>query len=122
MVAIQSVSNSLGTVHDLARLIPAARRVGATVLIDGAQSVAHQATDLQELDCDFFAFSGHKLYGPTGIGILWGRRELLEAMPPFMGGGDMIESVSFDKTTYAGLPNKVPKRALGYAGKGWLPR
>lgn len=116
MVAIQSVSNSLGTVHDLARLIPAARRVGAKVLIDGAQSVAHQATDLQELDCDFFAFSGHKLYGPTGIGILWGRRELLEAMPPFMGGGDMIESVSFDKTTYAGLPNKFEAGTPDIAG------
>jgi len=116
LVALQSVSNSLGTIHDLPQLIRAARRVGAKILVDGAQSVAHMPTDLPKLDCDFFAFSGHKLYGPTGIGVLWGRRELLEAMPPFLGGGDMIESVSFEKTVYAGLPNKFEAGTPHIAG------
>lgn len=106
LVAIQSVSNALGTIHDLEAMIRAARKVGAKVLVDGAQSVGHWPTRITELDCDFFAFSGHKLYGPTGIGVLWGRRELLEAMPPYMSGGDMIESVAFDKTVYAEIPNK----------------
>jgi cysteine desulfurase/selenocysteine lyase len=116
MVAIQSVSNSLGTIHDITQLIRAARGVGAKILLDGAQSIAHLPTDLISLDCDFYAFSGHKLYGPTGIGILWGRRKLLESMPPFMGGGDMIESVSFENTTYAGVPNRFEAGTPHIAG------
>jgi cysteine desulfurase/selenocysteine lyase len=86
------------------------------VLVDGAQWVAHFRTDVREIGCDFYAFSGHKLFGPTGIGVLWGRRELLEAMPPFMGGGDMIESVTFEKTTYAQLPNKFEAGTPDIAG------
>jgi cysteine desulfurase/selenocysteine lyase len=106
LVAVQQTSNALGVVHDVASMVQLARSVGALVLVDGAQSVAHQPTDLAKLNCDFFAFSGHKLYGPTGIGVLWGRRELLESLPPYMGGGDMIETVAFSGSTYAGLPNR----------------
>jgi cysteine desulfurase/selenocysteine lyase len=93
-----------------------AHEVGAKVLIDGAQWVAHHPTDVQKIGCDFYCFSGHKLYGPTGIGALWGRRELLETMPPFHGGGDMIESVTFAHTTYAGLPNKFEAGTPDIAG------
>lgn len=106
LVAVNHVSNALGTINDVSRIVKLAHQAGAKVLIDGAQWVAHHPTDVQSLDCDFYCFSGHKLYGPTGIGALWARRELLEQMPPFLGGGDMIESVTFEKTTYAGLPNK----------------
>ena len=106
MVAVTHLSNSLGTVNDATLITQLAHRVGAAVLIDGAQWVGHHATDVQAIGCDFYVFSGHKLFGPTGIGVLWGRQKLLEAMPPYQGGGDMIESVSFEKTTYAGLPNK----------------
>jgi cysteine desulfurase/selenocysteine lyase len=106
IVSVNHVSNALGTINDVEKIIRLAHGVGAKVLIDGAQHVAHHPTDVQKLDCDFYCFSGHKLYGPTGIGVLWGKRELLEKMPPFQGGGDMIESVTFEKTTYAGLPNK----------------
>jgi cysteine desulfurase/selenocysteine lyase len=106
IVSVVHVSNSLGTINDVKRIAELAHRVGATVLIDGAQWVAHHPTDVQDIGCDFYAFSGHKLFGPTGIGVLWGRRSLLEQMPPYQGGGDMIESVTFAKTTYAGLPNK----------------
>src|SRR5205814_2251648 len=89
---------------------------GAKVLIDSAQWVAHFPTDVQEIGCDFYAFSGHKLYGPTGIGVLYGKQELLEAMPPYQGGGDMIESVTFAKTTYAALPNKFEAGTPDIAG------
>ena len=106
MVAVTHLSNSLGTINDATLITQLAHSVGATVLIDGAQWVGHHATDAQAIGCDFYVFSGHKLFGPTGIGVLWGRQKLLEAMPPYQGGGDMIESVSFEKTTYAGLPNK----------------
>ena len=106
LVAVTHLSNSLGTLPPVERIIRRAREVGARVLIDGAQWVAHAATDVQELDCDFYVFSGHKLFGPTGIGVLYGRREVLDVMPPFLGGGDMIASVSFAKTTYAELPAK----------------
>jgi cysteine desulfurase/selenocysteine lyase len=116
LVAVQHVSNSLGTIHDIQSMIRLARSVGAKILVDGAQSVAHLPTDLPNLDCDFFAFSGHKLYGPTGIGILWGRREIMENLPPFLGGGDMIESVSFSGTTYAGLPNRFEAGTPNIAG------
>jgi cysteine desulfurase/selenocysteine lyase len=116
IVSVVHVSNSLGTVNDVKRITAAAHRVGAKVLIDGAQWVAHHPTDVREIGCDFYAFSGHKLFGPTGIGVLWGRAELLESMPPYHGGGDMIESVSFQKTTYAPLPNKFEAGTPDIAG------
>ena len=106
LVAMQHVSNALGTIHDVRRVISAAKEVGAVTLIDGAQHVGHRPTDVQDIDCDFYCFSGHKLFGPTGVGVLWGRRAILEAMPPFMGGGDMIESVTWERTTYAPIPAK----------------
>src|SRR5437762_4894726 len=97
---------SLGTVNPVRDIIRLAKRRGIPVLLDGAQAVPHLAVDVQELDCDFYAFSGHKVYGPTGIGILYGKAALLEAMPPWQGGGDMIASVTFEKTTYNDLPYK----------------
>jgi cysteine desulfurase/selenocysteine lyase len=105
-VAVNHVSNSLGTINPVEEIIEQAHRVGAKVLIDGAQWVAHFPTDVRKLDADFYAFSGHKLFGPTGIGVLYGKRAILEAMPPYMGGGDMIRSVTFERTEYAELPNK----------------
>lgn len=116
LVAIQQVSNALGTIHPIERIVARARAVGARVLLDGAQWVAHHPTDVQALDCDFYAFSGHKLFGPTGIGVLWGRRELLEAMAPYQGGGDMIETVAFEGSTWAPLPNKLEAGTPDIAG------
>jgi len=116
IVSVVHVSNSLGTVNDVKRIAQLAHRVGAKVLVDGAQWVAHHRTDVRDLGCDFYVFSGHKLFGPTGIGVLWGRRELLESMPPYHGGGDMIESVTFEKTTYAQLPNKFEAGTPDIAG------
>jgi cysteine desulfurase/selenocysteine lyase len=106
LVAVAHVSNALGTVLPVKRIIDAAHAQGAVVLIDGAQAVPHTAIDVRALGCDFYTFSSHKIYGPTGIGVLYGREELLEAMPPWQGGGDMILSVSFEKTTYNELPYK----------------
>jgi cysteine desulfurase/selenocysteine lyase len=106
LVAFAQVSNTLGTINPYVEMTAAARAVGATVLIDGAQGAPHLGVDVQATGCDFYAFSGHKMTGPTGAGVLYGRRELLEAMPPFMGGGDMIRSVSTSGTTYAELPEK----------------
>ncbi len=106
IVAINHVSNALGTINPVREIIAEAHAAGALVLIDGAQWVAHGPVDVQALDADFYAFSGHKLYGPTGIGVLYGKRRLLETMPPYQGGGDMIERVTFARTTYAPLPNK----------------
>ncbi|MCM2281969.1 MAG: cysteine desulfurase [Bdellovibrionaceae bacterium] len=106
MVAISWCSNALGTVTDISRYIRAAHDVGAKVFIDAAQAVQHLKTDVQALDCDFLAFSGHKIYGPYGIGVLYGKADLLEAMPPYQGGGSMIADVTFDKTTYALAPQK----------------
>jgi cysteine desulfurase/selenocysteine lyase len=106
LVAVAHVSNALGTVLPVKRIIDAAHAQGAVVLVDGAQAVQHSAVDVRALGCDFYAFSSHKIYGPTGIGVLYGRQELLEAMPPWQGGGDMILSVSFEKTTYNDLPYK----------------
>ncbi|MGH8270515.1 MAG: aminotransferase class V-fold PLP-dependent enzyme, partial [Steroidobacteraceae bacterium] len=100
VVAIAHVSNALGTILPVKRMIDAAHAHGAVVLVDGAQAIPHSSVDVRALGCDFYAFSGHKLYGPTGIGVLYGREELLAAMPPWQGGGDMILTVSFDKTTY----------------------
>jgi cysteine desulfurase/selenocysteine lyase len=106
LVAIAHVSNALGTILPVKRMIDAAHAEGAVVLVDGAQAIPHSAVDVRALGCDFYAFSGHKLYGPTGIGVLYGREELLAAMPPWQGGGDMILTVSFEKTTYNELPWK----------------
>jgi cysteine desulfurase / selenocysteine lyase len=106
LVAMSHVSNALGTVNPVRKIVEAARRVNARVLLDGAQAVPHMPVDVRAIDCDFYAFSGHKIYGPTGIGILYGKTELLEAMPPYQGGGDMISSVTFEKTLYNRLPYK----------------
>ena len=106
LLSITHVSNTLGTINPVEDLIKKAHAVGAKVLIDGAQSIQHFPIDVQALDCDFFAFGGHKVYGPTGVGILYGKKELLESLPPYQGGGDMIAKVSFKKTTYNELPHK----------------
>jgi cysteine desulfurase/selenocysteine lyase len=106
LLACAHVSNALGTVLPIRRLIAAAKARGITTLIDGAQAIAHMGVDVRELDCDFYAFSGHKMFGPTGIGVLYGRERLLERMPPWQGGGEMILAVTFAKTTFNGLPNK----------------
>jgi cysteine desulfurase/selenocysteine lyase len=106
LFACAHVSNALGTVLPVRRLVAAAKARGITTLIDGAQAVPHMSVDVQDLGCDFYAFSGHKLFGPTGIGILYGRESLLERMPPWQGGGDMILTVTFEKTTYNALPYK----------------
>ena len=104
LVAINHLSNALGTINPVKQIIDKAHAAGAVVLVDGAQAVPHTAVDVQALGCDFYVYSGHKLFGPTGIGVLYGREDLLEAMPPYQGGGDMIEQVTFGKTTYAPLP------------------
>jgi cysteine desulfurase/selenocysteine lyase len=106
IVALAHVSNALGTVNPVAELIAKAHGAGAVVLIDGAQAVPHLRVDVQALDCDFYAFSGHKMFGPTGTGVLYGKRALLDAMPPYQGGGDMILTVSFERSTYNALPYK----------------
>jgi cysteine desulfurase / selenocysteine lyase len=106
LVAIGHASNALGTINPIKRIVAAAHANGSLVLVDGAQGAPHLPIDVQDLGCDFYAFSGHKVYGPTGIGVLWGRESLLEAMPPWQGGGDMILSVSYEKTTYNALPYK----------------
>jgi cysteine desulfurase/selenocysteine lyase len=116
MVAVSQLSNSLGTIHDVDRIINLAHAAGAKVLVDGAQWIAHYPTDVRAIDADFYVFSGHKLYGPTGIGVLYGKRELLEAMPPYQSGGDMIASVSFKKTLFADLPNKFEAGTPDIAG------
>ncbi len=105
-VAITHVSNALGTINPVKKMIDQAHKYGVPVLIDGAQSAPHMVVDVQDLDCDFYAFSGHKMFAPTGSGIIFGKAELLEKMNPFQGGGDMIKSVTFEKTLYADLPNK----------------
>jgi cysteine desulfurase / selenocysteine lyase len=106
LVSMTHMSNVLGTYTPVERIVRIAHAHGAKVLFDGAQAVVHRRVDVQALDCDFYAFTGHKLYGPTGIGVLWGRLELLDAMPPFLGGGEMISSVSFEHSTWAEVPHK----------------
>jgi len=106
IVAVAHVSNALGTILPVKKIVDAAHAQGAVVLVDGAQAVPHSHVDVRALGCDFYAFSGHKIYGPTGIGVLYGREELLQSMPPWQGGGDMILTVSFEKTTYNDLPAK----------------
>ncbi len=116
LVSITHVSNALGTVLPVAQIIEMAHAQGAPVLLDGAQAVPHMPVDMKELDVDFYVFSGHKLYGPTGIGILYGKAEYLEAMPPFLGGGEMIKSVTFEKTIYNDLPYKFEGGTPDIAG------
>jgi cysteine desulfurase/selenocysteine lyase len=116
MVAVTQASNTLGTRPDLRPIIEKAHAVGAHVMVDGCQGVVHGGVDVVALDCDFYAFSGHKLYGPTGIGVLYGKRELLDEMPPFLHGGDMVDRVSFEKTTYAPLPLKYEAGTSNYIG------
>ncbi len=116
LVAAVHLSNSLGTVNPVARIVELAHRHGAAALIDGAQAAYHFPVDVQALDCDFYVATGHKLYGPTGIGVLYGKAERLEAMPPYQGGGDMISSVTFEKTTYNALPYKFEAGTPHIAG------
>ena len=116
LVSVAHVSNALGTVNPIRQIIAMAHHWNVPVLIDGAQAAPHLEVDVQELDCDFYAFSGHKLYGPTGIGVLYGKAALLDAMPPYQGGGDMISSVSFEKTTYNSLPYKFEAGTPNIAG------
>lgn len=116
LVSVAHVSNALGTVNPVARMVEAAKAVGAVTLIDGAQAVAHLEVDVQAIGCDFYAFSGHKLYGPTGIGVLWGRTEQLERMPPWQAGGEMIDRVSFAGTTFNTLPFKFEAGTPHIAG------
>ncbi|HUJ47047.1 MAG TPA: cysteine desulfurase [Rhizomicrobium sp.] len=116
LAAVTHVSNALGTITPLKRMIELAHAQGVPVLVDGAQAVPHLKVDVQALDCDFYTFSGHKVYGPTGIGVLWGKTELLESMPPYQAGGDMIRSVTFDKTTYNKLPYKFEAGTPDIAG------
>src|SRR5262249_36024563 len=116
LVALVHVSNSLGTVNPVERVVGLAHARGIPVLLDGAQAVPHLRVDVQELGGDFYAFSGHKLYGPTGIGILYGQARHLERMPPWQGGGDMISSVTFEKTTYNELPHKFEAGTPHIAG------
>ena len=116
LVSITHVSNALGTILPAAQIARMAHAHGAPILFDGAQAVPHMPVDVQELDCDFYVFSGHKLFGPTGIGILYGKAEYLEAMPPFLGGGEMIKSVTFEKTIYNDLPYKFEGGTPDIAG------
>lgn len=106
IVAVNHISNALGTINPVKEMIAAAHKVGAWVLIDGAQATPHLVPDVQDLDCDFYVFSGHKVCGPTGVGVLYGKTALLNALPPYQGGGEMIREVRFEKTTYADLPHK----------------
>jgi cysteine desulfurase/selenocysteine lyase len=116
LVAITHMSNALGSINPVAALTARAHAAGAVVLVDGAQAVAHQAVDVQAIGCDFYAFSGHKLYGPTGIGVLYGRRRALKSMPPWQGGGDMISTVSFERSTYAEPPQRFEAGTPNIAG------
>ena len=116
LVAVVHLSNSLGTINPVSEIIDMAHQRSVPVLIDGSQAAYHMPVDVQALDCDFYVFTGHKLYGPTGIGVLYGREALLDSMPPYMGGGDMIRSVTFEKTTYADLPNKFEAGTPHIAG------
>ena len=116
MVAVTQASNVLGTRPDLRRVIETSHAAGVPVLVDGCQGIVHGPTDVAALDCDFYAFSAHKLYGPTGVGVLYGKRAWLEDMPPFMGGGDMVGTVTFEKTTYAALPLKFEAGTANFVG------
>ena len=114
VVAITQASNTLGTMPNLSAVVAKAHAVGAVVVVDGCQGFVHSEVNVRELDCDFYAFSSHKLYGPNGVGVLYGKRHLLEAMPPFLGGGDMVKKVTFDHTTYADVPLKFEAGTANY--------
>jgi cysteine desulfurase/selenocysteine lyase len=116
LVAITQISNTLGTVNPIKEIVSAAHAVGAKVLVDGAQSIQHMKIDVKEMNCDFYVFSSHKVFGPTGIGVLYGKEELLDAMPPYQGGGDMISRVTFERTTYNELPFKFEAGTPHVAG------
>jgi len=116
IVATNHISNSLGTINPIKEMISLAHDVGAVFLVDAAQSIAHEIVDVVDLDCDFLAFSSHKMFGPTGVGVLYGKEELLNKMPPYQGGGDMIDVVSFEKTTYNDLPHKFEAGTPHIAG------
>ncbi len=116
LVAVAHVANSTGIINPIEEIITEAHKIGAKVLIDGAQAVQHKKVDIQQLDCDFYVFSGHKMYAETGIGVMYGKKELLEEMPPYQGGGDMIKTVSFEKTEYADLPLKFEAGTSNYVG------
>ncbi len=120
LVAVTQASNTLGTRPNLKSIISRAHAAGAVVMVDGCQGVVHGGVDVKELDCDFYAFSGHKLYGPTGIGVLYGKREILDSMPPFLYGGDMVDRVSFEKTTYAPLPLRFEAGTSNFIGAAAL--
>ena len=116
IVGLAHISNALGTINPIRTMVELAHRRGIPVLVDGAQAVPHMKVDVQELDCDFYTFSSHKMFGPTGVGILYGKKALLEAMPPYQGGGDMIKSVTFEKTIYNDLPYKFEAGTPSIAG------
>ncbi|MDA0712842.1 MAG: cysteine desulfurase, partial [bacterium] len=116
IVAITHISNALGTINPLKEIIAASHECGAAVIVDGAQAVPHEKVDVQDLNCDFYVFSAHKMYGPTGVGVLYGKHDLLDEMPPYQGGGDMIASVTFAKTTYAKIPYKFEAGTPNIAG------
>lgn len=116
IVSTNHISNSLGTINPIKEMIKLAHEVGAVFMVDAAQSIAHESVDVQDLDCDFLAFSSHKMFGPTGVGVLYGKEELLNKMPPYQGGGDMIDVVSFEKTTYNTLPHKFEAGTPHIAG------
>ena len=120
ILAICHISNSLGTLNPIKEIIAKAKAMGVTTLVDGAQGAPHLGADVQDLNCDFYDFSGHKIYGPTGIGILYGNQEIMENMPPYQGGGDMIQRVSFEKTTYKGLPERFEAGTPNIAGAAGL--
>ena len=122
IVSIAHVSNVLGTVNPVKEMIRIAHEHGVPVLVDGAQSAPHFRVDVQDMDCDFFAFSGHKMYGPTGIGVLYGKEQWLDSMPPYQGGGEMIETVSFEKTTFQGLPFKFEAGTPDYVATHGLAK
>ena len=122
IVSVTHISNVLGTINPVKEIIRIAHEHGVPVLIDGAQSTPHMKVDVQELDCDFFAFSGHKIYGPTGIGVLYGKEHLLEKLPPYMGGGEMIKNVSFERTTFNELPFKFEAGTPDYVASTGLAR
>jgi cysteine desulfurase/selenocysteine lyase len=120
LVAITHVSNVTGTINPVRELVGIAHRHGVPILLDGAQAVQHERVDVTDLDCDFYVFSGHKIYGPTGIGILYGKEEWLERLPPYQGGGDMIDQVTFEKTTYNEVPFKFEAGTTNYIGAAGL--
>jgi cysteine desulfurase/selenocysteine lyase len=116
LVAVTHISNALGTINPVEKLIALTHKVGAKILIDGAQATPHTLVDVQGLDVDFYCFSAHKMYGPTGVGVLYGKEALLNELPPYQGGGEMIKEVSFEKTTYADLPHKFEAGTPNIAG------